>query len=216
MKTATAKKRYDPYQPVDLTANTSSMESRRAATLGTSKIFSGAIWFSKEHFPPSHLILKESERNGKTAANLQPNRPSSFLANDLHKEGYSLDSIYNEPVLVPKHCYVEVPRFVSLQKWECIVLDILDDAFTARLIDLTNKETDEEAEFSIEEIPEADLFLLKPGAVFYWNIGYEDSLSGQRTRSSTLRFRRLPVWRSEELAAAKQEAKKLGDALNWK
>ena len=62
--------------------------------------------------------------------------------------------------------------FISLQKWEGIVMDVMDDAFLARLIDLTQKGTDEEAEFSFDEISEEDKPLIRSGAIFYWNIGY--------------------------------------------
>jgi len=209
---ALAKKTYDPYQPVELGANTSSIQSRTAAVLGTAKPFSGTVWYSQEKFPATQLPEKE----GTTGASTSIESPSSSLRSVLPQQELPFSSIHVEPVLVPKPMYSEVPRFVSLQKWECSVLEIGKDSFTARLVDLTHYDTDEEAEFPLEEIPAADLPLLKAGAVFYWNIGYEDSLTGQRTRVSTMRFRRLPVWRQDELDAAKSEARELREAIGWK
>jgi len=107
-------------------------------------------------------------------------------------------------------------RFVPLQKWEGIVLQVLGDSFFARLVDLTNGGMDEEAEFPIEEVSDADRSFITPGAVFYWNVGYIDNVSGQRTRASVIRFRRLPVWRPEELERAKLKARHLSDLLDWK
>jgi hypothetical protein len=107
-------------------------------------------------------------------------------------------------------------RFVPLQKWEGIVLQVFEDSFFAQLVDLTSGGVDEEAEFPVEEVSDADRSLIAPGAVFYWNIGYIDDISGQRTRASVIRFRRLPVWRSEELERAKRKAQHLGDLLDWK
>ena len=102
-------------------------------------------------------------------------------------------------VLFRKSVYAQAQsRFEVLQKWEGIVLDVLTDSFTARLIDLTRAGADEEAEFALDEIDGGDRDLLKPGAVFYWNIGYSDSPTG-RARVSIIRFRRLPLWRSGEL-----------------
>jgi hypothetical protein len=75
---------------------------------------------------------------------------------------------------------------------------------------------DEEAEFPMEEVSDADRSFIMPGAVFYWNIGYIDNISGQRTRASVIRFRRLPVWRPEELERAKLKARHLSDLLDWK
>lgn len=107
-------------------------------------------------------------------------------------------------------------RFIPLQKWEGTVVEVLDEGFFARLVDLTSAGVDEEAEFPLEEISTADRSLIAPGAVFYWNIGYFDSLSGQRTRASVIRFRRLPVWRAEELERAKQKTQSIRDELDWK
>jgi len=107
-------------------------------------------------------------------------------------------------------------RFVPLQKWEGTVLQVLEDSFFARLVDLTSGGVDEEAEFPVEEISDADRSLITPGAVFYWNIGYIDNISGQRTRASVIRFRRLPVWRPEELERAERKARRISDLLDWK
>ena len=134
----------------------------------------------------------------------------SLLKESIVRE-YEKNAIY--------HKYFKIkPRqnvFISLQKWEGIVMEVMDDAFLARLIDLTNKGVDEEAEFPIDEISEEDKPLVRPGAIFYWNIGYHTSYSGQRTRSSIIRFRRLPAWTQREIDAAKREAERIGKALGW-
>jgi len=96
-------------------------------------------------------------------------------------------------------------RFQELQKWEGIVLQVLKDSMVARLIDLSEKESEGEAEFAFDEIHLDDLPLVKLGAIFYWSIGYLDKV-GQRIRASIIRFRRLPKWRSEELEAARKDA----------
>lgn len=100
-------------------------------------------------------------------------------------------------------------KFVSLQKWEGIVIEVKKDIFLARLHDLTKENPEEEAEFPLEEISPEDKKLLQPGAIFYWNIGYLDSRTGQRKRESIIRFRRIPAWREEEIEVAKQEAQAL-------
>jgi hypothetical protein len=106
--------------------------------------------------------------------------------------------------------------FLSLQKWEGVVLEVRSDSFLTRLVDLTLPGPDEEAEFSLDEVSEEDRPLIRPGAIFYWNIGYHTSYSGQRTRTSLIRFRRLPAWTREELEAAKREAERLGKSIGWK
>ena len=98
--------------------------------------------------------------------------------------------------------------FVSLQKWEGAVLSVTKDAFSARLVDQTNPNPEEEAEFSIDELDPDDLELLEPGAIFYWNIGYLDKKSG-RIRISDIRFRRLPAWTERDLKEAEIAAEEL-------
>jgi len=122
----------------------------------------------------------------------------------------------DEPVVEPEKIYPTEARYRLLQKWEGIVLDVQEESFTARLVDQNNEGPDEEAEFSLEEVTLEDISLLQPGAVFYWNIGFSDKLSGQRERVSIIRFRRLPVWSSSELELAKLEAARLGDKIAWK
>jgi len=135
--------------------------------------------------------------------------------------GPSLDddlSISFEPpaVLVFPEQPIRWAHFRSLQKWEGVVLDIQDDVFLARLVDLGGLGPDEEAEIYREEVSRDDLDLLEPGAVFYWNIGYRTSPAGQRTRASEIRFRRLPVWTAEEIEAARIVGDRWFESFDWK
>lgn len=107
-------------------------------------------------------------------------------------------------------------HMVSLQKWQGYVLKVTDNFLLVRLVDLSKNGGDEEAEIPIEEISDDDKDLIRPGAIFYWSIGYLDSYSGQRSRVSVIRFQRLPSWSKEEIDAAKREAEHLQEAITWK
>jgi len=96
-------------------------------------------------------------------------------------------------------------NFLSLQKWEGFVIEVTKTSFVARLVDLTNEGPDEEAEFLLEKVSKDDLKLLTPGAIFYWNIGYSKNSAGQRTRSSSIRFRRLPALRAKNVDEVKRD-----------
>ena len=98
--------------------------------------------------------------------------------------------------------------FKSLIKWRGVVLKIYKDCFLGRLVDQDGNSPDEEAEILLSEISDEDLQLIDIGAVFYWSIGYQTNPSGSRIRSSIIRFRRLPVWRSEELSEAQKKTEK--------
>jgi hypothetical protein len=95
-------------------------------------------------------------------------------------------------VRVPEPPFVD--SAVTLQRWEGRVDEAADDHFVATLTDLTMAGQEEVAEFDLAEVSAQDRALVVPGAVFYWSVGWRDAVSGQRTRESLLRFRRLPRW----------------------
>jgi hypothetical protein len=121
-----------------------------------------------------------------------------------------------KPILFRRPKLHPLDRFVSLQKWEGVVLAVEHDSFFARLVDLTQGNPQEEGEFSLDDVSNEDRPLLKPGSIFYWNIGYHDSRTGQRRKVSEIRFRRLPAWTLKEIEDARQGAIRLRDLLGWK
>jgi hypothetical protein len=96
--------------------------------------------------------------------------------------------------------------FDVLQKFEGTVQLVQEDSFVARLVDKTNTTPEEEAEIPLAEIMPGDRELVKPGAVFYWVIGYRREEHGQLSRSSMIRFQRLPSWSLAEVERAKKAA----------
>jgi hypothetical protein len=96
--------------------------------------------------------------------------------------------------------------FDVLQKFEGTVQSVQGDSFVARLVDKTNSVPEEEAEIPLAEIMPGDRELVKPGAVFYWVIGYRREEHGQLSRSSMIRFQRLPSWSPAEVERAKKAA----------
>jgi hypothetical protein len=111
---------------------------------------------------------------------------------------------------LPRH------RFKVLQKFEGTVLEISGQECRALIRDLTSPGNVEEVTFSVEEISEADRSLAVPGGIFYWYIGYDDHVGGQRYRSSAIIFRRFPFWREKDLINAKKKAESLIEKLGWK
>jgi len=107
-------------------------------------------------------------------------------------------------------------RAISLQKWRGIVEEVKNNFFTAKLINLTDRGYDEWCEISFDKIAEEDIEFIKPGAFFYWSIGYNHSAKGQRKRFSDIRFKRVPVWSKKEIMDARKQAKETSDLVNWK
>lgn len=118
-----------------------------------------------------------------------------------------------EPVFLPKRTVEPRTHFIPLEKREGVVLEIGENEFEARLIDTLGDEPEVTATFSFDDLSEDGLRLLKPGAVFYFNVGYAVSPSGQRSRVADLVFRRLPGRRNADVAAARRQADKVLDEL---
>ncbi len=104
-------------------------------------------------------------------------------------------------------------QFRTLQKWEGYVIEVGAETFRAKVVALLGESSDMEADIYLEEIGEEDYALIKPGAVFYWSIGYLDGPSGRR-RESIIRFRRLKTVTKRDLQQAESEAKALRSLFN--
>jgi CheY-like chemotaxis protein len=81
-------------------------------------------------------------------------------------------------------------RFWLLNRWQGQVLKVGRETFEAQLSDPAHPSVIEHAEFSISELPPDGLALLRPGAIFYWMIGYRDLSTRQRRRESVIWMRR--------------------------
>lgn len=107
---------------------------------------------------------------------------------------------------LPRRAHSTAPKFVLKQQWEGTVIELGEGEFLARLRDLTDPAREsEEAAFDNDDVMVEDAGLLRPGATFYWSIGYEDTAQGRR-RQSVIRFRRLPAWSRTELKEVEDEA----------
>ena len=106
-------------------------------------------------------------------------------------------------------------NFRTLQAWEGVVTAVDGESFSVKLLDLSGDEPDEEAEIDFEEVSADERALIAVGAVFLLHVGYATSEGGQRSRTSILRFRRLPVWTETELAEARRTAQEWADTIRW-
>ena len=115
-------------------------------------------------------------------------------------------------MLLSTSCFVLSP--ITIGFGEGTVIEIEEDIIRAQIHDLLNPNQPlEEITFSIEEVSPSDRSLIIPGAIFYWMIGYIDHINGQRTKESRIVFRRLPMWRKDELKSIQEDSKPLIDLL---
>lgn len=98
--------------------------------------------------------------------------------------------------------------FAVLQEWEGYVVSISNDTFTARLLDVTKDSSieDEEADFPIDDLDDADRARICLGAIFRWAIGYRRSPGGTKDRYSRIVLRNLPAWTKKELEKNRRDS----------
>ncbi len=123
----------------------------------------------------------------------------------------NLDQMFpDKPRLRPSEA-----TFTPLQEWEGYVVDVSEETFTARLIDLTSsdEQEEEEADFPVAELSDSDQQMLRPGAIFRWAIGYRRTRGGTKERISRIILRRLPAWTARELKENRRKAEELAAIL---
>lgn len=97
---------------------------------------------------------------------------------------------------VPKR-KLHIKRSTATQSWEGYVIEVRKSSFTARLVDVSNIHPDEDIEIKFNYVSPDDKHLIRPGAIFYWNIGCE--LENATVRGiSIIKFRRLPRWTKKD------------------
>ena len=104
----------------------------------------------------------------------------------------------------------------ALQEWEGYVVEIGEDEFVARLVDLTagmSYETDE-ATIPMEEISEHDAEKMSEGDIFRWVIGYERTASGTKRRVSHIVFRDLPRMTAADFEEGRKWAARVERSLS--
>ncbi len=105
--------------------------------------------------------------------------------------------------------------FHALQEWEGYVLEEGEEAFTARLWDLTDGsvQESEEAVIPLAEISDDDHRRLQPGSIFRWVIGYERSRGGTKRRISEIVFRDLPATTGQDMLEGQEWAQRVSRTL---
>ena len=100
------------------------------------------------------------------------------------------------------------PRFILKHEWIGRVDELHDDSFLATLVTRSAPYEIEHAEIELEEVTPSDRIHLRPGAVFYWVIGYRDEPYGQRVGVSSILVRKMSEPTLDQLQHAEAEAER--------
>ncbi len=170
---------------------------------------------------PDQLLLQDGYADW-ISATLQQRRDSSMRGTEIVETALEhlptsteIDSDIGSVIDFPDldQGLQTLPRitFHALQEWEGYVIEIGEDDFTVRLLDLTAGalHEEEEAVIPLSEISEDDLKRLRLGSVFRWVIGYERSASGTKRRVSQIVFRDLPAMTKQDISEGEEWAKKV-------
>jgi hypothetical protein len=124
-----------------------------------------------------------------------------------------MDSVVSSAIY-HKASVPKVPVRVS-ERWEGVVTELGDGYLVARLVPLGREEPMLVGDIDIEQVDEDDRALVQEGASFYLNVGFVPLGSGRRSRVSSIRFRRLPPWREDDVAFLRERARKQWLAMGF-
>lgn len=113
------------------------------------------------------------------------------------------------PILASAKPEFEEPRYwIQVeQEWDGVVLSVGSESIEVELRDAGDDSAPKEiAEIGKDHISPRDLGLVEEGAMFTWSIGFRTESHGQKSLSSSIRFRRMPPWSEADL----DRARKLG------
>jgi len=107
--------------------------------------------------------------------------------------------------------------FVTEQRWQGYVTAVQDQTFQGVVYDTSPEYSNEieEVEFDRKDVAELMRPLIRPGAVFFWDIGFQVEPSGQRMRQSIVSFPMIPVHTEEQIGQARARAKARFIDLGW-
>ncbi len=168
-----------------------------------------------------HLLLREGYADRIAATLQQRKNPATY---DIERSEATIEALPTSSRIgsdtsavidFPNLAQISRPlpqvSFHLLQEWEGYVIEIGEDDFTVRLLDLTagSSHEEEEAVIPLSEISEDDLKRLCLGSIFRWVIGYERSASGTKQRVSRIVFRELPVVTKQDIAEGEEWARRV-------
>lgn len=107
--------------------------------------------------------------------------------------------------------------FVTEQRWHGYVTDVTEQTFKAIVYDVSaaDGEEIEEVEFDRKDVHSLMRNLINPGAIFFWDIGYEVDPGDQRNRKSIISFPTIHRYTQKLVDAGKVRARARFDELGW-
>lgn len=110
---------------------------------------------------------------------------------------------------------MSIPTLEPIQEWEGHVVDVGDEYFTARLLDVTGGSDypEEEAEILRRELSSVDNHRLCVGSTFRWIVGYEHYRGEQKRRISQITLHDFRSSRDVDWNQGRRWADKIRKAL---
>jgi hypothetical protein len=166
--------------------------------------------------------ISAPERPSATASREHRPRPRAVLQPEP-PEAPSSNLSVSAPLPISRHARRKLragltliqERFWLLQKWHGQVLAVGTDDFKVQVFDPSDPSVVETATFQKNELAPENLKFLRPGATFYWFVGFRDRSDRQRVRESIIWMKRGTRISRETYAQELAEIEKLWDALGW-
>jgi hypothetical protein len=174
--------------------------------------------FTQEGGTPATMIAQNGtieepsvngdSRSSASTSSTDPNYSETTISEQSIRE-------VSPPVL--RLLRAESLAFQRLEQRDGVVLEVDPDArtFRARLVDPSESDPDQEVELELDQVSLADVELVRPGAFFFWAIGYVTRGTGRRNLVLSLDFRRLAVDHDRARQDAESAAERYLEDMNW-
>lgn len=139
----------------------------------------------------SHRAMPSENPDGSNTAKFENKQqdPVAFPIPDTPRPGYHLQ---------------------SLCRWEGTIVRLRGQTLIARLRNLDNPSSPlKTASIALDEVSDDDKAHAVVGSIFYWVIGYRIESYGQKSLTSSIRFRRLPAWTKRDLQRVQTMSREL-------
>ena len=174
------------------------------------------IYMNKVTNQVNSILGVKQTNNLQSDNNLMPSYEASQTIRQTDQNKI-LSLVEREPQSNQNTRKFNLRSLTPIAEWEGYIDQVKGNEFFVKMVNInTNKSVPEDlATFSVSDVSEHDLKLLKKGAYVRFILGRERFPSGEIRNVSQLFFRRLPAHSKKDFDRANRKAKDLLDSINW-
>lgn len=160
----------------------------------------------------NRLSYKNFDESLKTIHSmLENNDPDNFPQEERSFFNKAIAAFSDNPIYQTNE---NIDHYVDTISWRGHIESIKGNVFYARMKEIENKGTEESAQFDKKEVSEDDKEFIRPGAVFYYSIGYNLS-NGTKKKVAVIKFKRNVLFTNTDIDTISEKVQNLDTDINW-